>query len=450
MYARSTSLQARASSMDAGIWTCPRTKYCPTVQAMAGLRRPVDDGRPQVRAGASSPAPGNRRTRCGPAMRPIAPLRERAGKLLGGSPVRRGMGDRRSCTATTIRTRAPAFASSGCTATADRRRSTAASTCSRMATLPTLERFDGFCSASLFVDRMSGCGAVTSATYDSRQAMEASRDAAMQLRKQAARDAGRRHPGRRRVRPAGRPPAGAGDGLSATVGSAAFNATPQQQVEGDGQTAAQTAQPATAQRSTAAGRSRGRCPRPAPANGRQPGPAGPPAGRPTAAPPRCSGRPAARYGRRSRCRPASRQILASRGATTSAQRARRPAASGTRSITSRHHHAGEPGAAGEHRERHRHRRQFEGESIGSRQDAEQNGHRDHRERSQRSRCPRRRSSPATGLPARARRADRLGGGSPTARCARSCRQPGAACTVPSDRHRPGTGDRAPGSSTGIE
>ena len=53
--------------------------------------------------------------------------------------------------------------------------------------LPEVEGMDGFCSASMFVDRSVG-RAVTSVTYDSRQAMEASRDAAMTLRRTTARD----------------------------------------------------------------------------------------------------------------------------------------------------------------------------------------------------------------------------------------------------------------------
>jgi len=47
----------------------------------------------------------------------------------------------------------------------------------RMTTLPALEEMDGFCSASLMVDRATG-RAVSSATFTSREAMVASRSAA--------------------------------------------------------------------------------------------------------------------------------------------------------------------------------------------------------------------------------------------------------------------------------
>jgi hypothetical protein len=52
-----------------------------------------------------------------------------------------------------------------------------------------MENLEGFCSASMFVDRLVG-RAVTSVTYDSRQAMDTSRDAAMALRRTTARDTG--------------------------------------------------------------------------------------------------------------------------------------------------------------------------------------------------------------------------------------------------------------------
>ena len=55
----------------------------------------------------------------------------------------------------------------------------------RMATMPALEEMDGFCSASLMVDRASG-RAVSSATFASREAMVASRSAAEGLRTRAA------------------------------------------------------------------------------------------------------------------------------------------------------------------------------------------------------------------------------------------------------------------------
>lgn len=61
----------------------------------------------------------------------------------------------------------------------------------RMTALPALEEMDGFCSASLMVDRATG-RAVSSATFASREAMVASRSAAEALRSRTAGDIGAR------------------------------------------------------------------------------------------------------------------------------------------------------------------------------------------------------------------------------------------------------------------
>jgi quinol monooxygenase YgiN len=57
----------------------------------------------------------------------------------------------------------------------------------RSSFLPRIETFDGFCSASLFVDRLDRrlCGTVT---FESRAALDASREAAAALREKAAGD----------------------------------------------------------------------------------------------------------------------------------------------------------------------------------------------------------------------------------------------------------------------
>ncbi|HEY5117381.1 MAG TPA: hypothetical protein VIJ00_17805 [Nakamurella sp.] len=58
----------------------------------------------------------------------------------------------------------------------------------RMVTLPRMQDLEGFCSASLFVDRELG-RAVSSVTYDSHEAMNRSREAARTVRMGSARDA---------------------------------------------------------------------------------------------------------------------------------------------------------------------------------------------------------------------------------------------------------------------
>ena len=59
----------------------------------------------------------------------------------------------------------------------------------RMALLPVMQDYHGFCSASLLVDRASGL-AVSSVTYDSRESMQRSREKSDALREAGAREAG--------------------------------------------------------------------------------------------------------------------------------------------------------------------------------------------------------------------------------------------------------------------
>ncbi|MGX9791281.1 hypothetical protein [Mycobacterium sp. MMS18-G62] len=55
--------------------------------------------------------------------------------------------------------------------------------------LPSLEDLEGFCSASLLINRSSGRG-VSSATFDSREAMDRNRDKATELRNARTRELG--------------------------------------------------------------------------------------------------------------------------------------------------------------------------------------------------------------------------------------------------------------------
>lgn len=59
----------------------------------------------------------------------------------------------------------------------------------RMVILPRLQEMEGFCSASLMIDREAG-RVVGTAAFDSREALEATRDAAMGLREKVAGDLG--------------------------------------------------------------------------------------------------------------------------------------------------------------------------------------------------------------------------------------------------------------------
>jgi len=59
----------------------------------------------------------------------------------------------------------------------------------RMGLLPVMQDYDGFCSASLLVDRPSGL-AVSSVSYDSLESMQRSREKSDALREAGAREAG--------------------------------------------------------------------------------------------------------------------------------------------------------------------------------------------------------------------------------------------------------------------
>lgn len=59
----------------------------------------------------------------------------------------------------------------------------------KMAVLPRLEELDGFCSASLMIDRQAG-RAVGTAVFDSREALEATRDQAKGIRERVADELG--------------------------------------------------------------------------------------------------------------------------------------------------------------------------------------------------------------------------------------------------------------------
>jgi hypothetical protein len=59
----------------------------------------------------------------------------------------------------------------------------------RMGLLPVMQDYDGFCSASLLVDRASGL-AVSSVSYDSLESMQRSRENSDALREAGAREAG--------------------------------------------------------------------------------------------------------------------------------------------------------------------------------------------------------------------------------------------------------------------
>jgi quinol monooxygenase YgiN len=183
MYARSTTFQANLRMMDAGIEFL-RGEVVPAVQAMPGcigLSMMADRSSGRCIVTSSWDSMDDMRA----SDEAVSPMRMKAGKLLGGMPFveeweiaamhRHHHSHQGACVRATWMHGAAADLDRGVDLF-------------RMVTMPAMESLDGFCSASLFLDRSTG-RAVISATYDSRELMTSSRELAMDLRVRTAREA---------------------------------------------------------------------------------------------------------------------------------------------------------------------------------------------------------------------------------------------------------------------
>jgi quinol monooxygenase YgiN len=184
VYARSTTIQAQPSSIDAGI-AHMRDEVMPALQAMegcVGLSLLVD--RQSGRCIATTAWETEEAMRA--SAEQVRPIRDRAAEMLGGSAnveeweigvLHR---DHRSGDGACVR----AVWVKGDPAQADRNIEYY-----KTSILPDLENLEGFCSASLMLDRASG-RFVSCATYDSLGAMERNREQATALRKARIQEAG--------------------------------------------------------------------------------------------------------------------------------------------------------------------------------------------------------------------------------------------------------------------
>lgn len=184
MYARSTTFQARPGTIDEGI-AYVRDEVMPDLMAMegcTGLSMICDreSGRCVITSAWSSKEARDNSDQL------VQPKRQRGAEIFGAQPsvdvwdiavVHRhapsGEGACVRCTWLSMDTAGVASAIDTY----------------RMTLLPALEEMDGFCSASLMVDRATG-RAVSTATFASRDAMVASRAAAQGLRTRTAQDVG--------------------------------------------------------------------------------------------------------------------------------------------------------------------------------------------------------------------------------------------------------------------
>ncbi|HEX3547354.1 MAG TPA: hypothetical protein VHU62_12380 [Mycobacterium sp.] len=184
MYARSTTIQAQPALIDAGI-AYVRDEVMPALMAMSGcvgLSLLVDRESGHCIATSAWETDEALRTSTDEA----APLRARAGEVFGGEVTidQWEVGvlhrDHRSNNGACVRAtwiKVPPDQ-------ADR-----AIDFYRTSVLPALEDLEGFCSASFLINRSTG-RAVSSATFDSRDAMDRNRDRASELRNMRTRELG--------------------------------------------------------------------------------------------------------------------------------------------------------------------------------------------------------------------------------------------------------------------
>ena len=208
MYARSTTIQAQSSSVDAGI-AHMRDSVMPALEGMpgcVGLSLMVD--RTSGRCIATTSWDSEEAMRA--SEETIRPIRDQAAQLFGGSAQveeweiaamhrehRAGEG---ACARATWVKVDPDQIDRGI----DFYKTTI---------LPALEELEGFCSASLLVDRASGRG-VAAATFDNAEAIERNKDQLDRIRGHGQPGSKRRGTRPVRLRVGSRTPACARDGLT--------------------------------------------------------------------------------------------------------------------------------------------------------------------------------------------------------------------------------------------
>jgi quinol monooxygenase YgiN len=184
VHARSTTIRANPESLESGI-ALVRDEVMPEVMGMdgcVGMSMLVDrlTGRSIVTTAWQS------KEAMDATAERVRPLRDRASELLGGRPQvdeweiavmhRDHTSAPGACVRATWVRMAPDRIDRGIDVY-------------RMGILPATQEMEGFCSASLMVDRTEGY-AVSSVTFDSREAMERSRAMGEELRERGAREIG--------------------------------------------------------------------------------------------------------------------------------------------------------------------------------------------------------------------------------------------------------------------
>jgi heme-degrading monooxygenase HmoA len=184
MYARTTTFLARPTSIDAGIEHV-RDAVMPALERLdgyTGLSLLVD--RPTGRCIAASAWETDEAMRT--STESIRPVRDRAAEVFGATP------EVEHWEIAVLHRDHPSGDGAGVRATwvkVDPNQIDQALDVYKMRVLPALEELEGFCSASLLIDRASG-RAVSSASYDTVDAMDRNSDEFDKLRSSSTQEAG--------------------------------------------------------------------------------------------------------------------------------------------------------------------------------------------------------------------------------------------------------------------
>ena len=182
MYARSTTISGDPAGIDNGI-AFVRDEVMPAIMEVdgcVGLSLVVDRDHGRIIATSS----WNSQEAMATSRDQLAPFRARGGEMLGGSP------EIEEWEVVVMHRDHPTHDGACCRITWARPGDLDAMLeMWRSRLLPQIEAFDGFCSASMLVDRDAGvmCGTVT---FDSRAALDASREHASGLREMAIAETG--------------------------------------------------------------------------------------------------------------------------------------------------------------------------------------------------------------------------------------------------------------------
>ncbi len=183
MYARSTTVLAQPESIDAGL-AYVRDEVMPTMERIdgcIGLSMLVD----RMSGCCIITSAWRNDDAMRASERELRPVRERAGEVLGGRPQ---VDEWEIATLHRDHTSNPGACVRATWIRLEPQEMDRLIDVYRMALLPQIQEFDGFCSASLMVDRTAGY-AVSSVTFDSAEAMMGTRNVAAELRERGAREA---------------------------------------------------------------------------------------------------------------------------------------------------------------------------------------------------------------------------------------------------------------------